>query len=172
LDYCREDEYHIRQLLQSTAPPIIRAIQNKKGEQLETVLREDPTAVEARYMSRTPLLLSVDQLIKRNDTRQIELLQILLKHGAEPNTSSINHDTNKETNQPLYQICSALRDAHGASNHEAIQTLTKGARILFDYGARPMESTQLLLQDAAREGRIPFLDFLVTVLKIDAEHSR
>jgi ankyrin repeat protein len=31
-----------------------------------------------------------------------------------------------------------------------------------------MESTQLLLlQDAAREGCIPFLDFLVTVLKID-----
>jgi ankyrin repeat protein len=168
LEYCSEDDDELMQLLQPVAPPIVTAIQDKQVEQVESILREDPAAAESRYLSQTPLLLVVDQLLETNDVTHIQIMEILLKHGADPHTSSMSHAAAEESHPPLYLICTALRDAHRSSNHEVIATLTAAARILFEYGARPTtESTQFLLHDAARRGYIPFLDFLVTTLNMD-----
>jgi hypothetical protein len=75
LNYCTEDEDGIMKLLQSVTPPIFIAIQDKKGEQIESILREDPTAVEVRYMLQTPLLLVVHQLLETSDMMQVQLLR-------------------------------------------------------------------------------------------------
>jgi ankyrin repeat protein len=167
LVYCREDDGNLMELLRPMTPPIFMAIQDKNVDQLESILREDPTAVVARYVLQTPLQLVVDQLLETYDMTQVQMLEILLKHGADPHKPSINHAVSKTPKQPLHNICKALRNAHCAFHDEAIQMLTKGAQILYDRGAHADKSTQEMLHEAASQGCIPFLDFLVTILKID-----
>ena len=133
-------------------------------------------------------MVVVEQLLSNEDTgkeMQVQLLEILLKHGAKPDaTLTANREGhllpqgNENTDPPLYQVCLALKDAYNTTTTtrsttseetKSIQTTTleRAAQVLFDHGAIPGEATQFLLHDAARRGYINFFDFLVSCLQIN-----
>ena len=193
-DYCDDDDTDLKDLLQPIVPPIFKALLDQNEEQLESILKEQPSATETRHLSKTPLMVVVEQLLSNEDTgkeMQVQLLEILLKHGAKPDaTLTANREGhllpqgNENTDPPLYQVCLALKDAYNTTTTtttrsttseetKSIQTTTttttleRAAQVLFDHGAIPGEATQFLLHDAARRGYINFFDFLVSCLQIN-----
>jgi len=68
-DYCDDDEEDtdLKELLQPIVPPIFKALLDQNEEQLESILKEQPSATETRHLSKTPLMVVVEQLLLLDD---------------------------------------------------------------------------------------------------------
>ncbi|KAI2492480.1 hypothetical protein MHU86_22060 [Fragilaria crotonensis] len=175
-DYCDEDDTDLKQLLLPVIPPIFKALLDHDVDQAQMILQEQPSAVEARHLSKTPLLVAVDLLMEDNESESyLHMLEILLQHGANPDAAAtvdrgghLQLPQGDEVDPPLYQVCCALKDAYRSdSRAAAVLILSRAAQMLVEHGACPTEATLFLVHDAARRGNVRFLDFMVTTLKID-----
>ena len=183
-DYCNEDDNNdveLKELLRPVIPPIFKALLEQDFEQAQTILQQQPSAVETRHLSKTPLLLVVDFLLENKNESEpcLNMLEMLLKHGAKadaPATDNRNAEfqlpQGEEVDPPLHQFCCALKEAYrldsnAAASVAAQRTLSRAAQLLLEHGAQPTEATQFLVHDAARRGNERFLDFMVITVKID-----
>jgi hypothetical protein len=178
-----ENDLQLRQLLQPQLPAIFEALQQDDAEKFDAILSDDPSQTETRHINKTPLLVVIERLLESTNgdseegaatsaATRVSLLELLLTHGAQPNATTTVHrdghllpDPTEQDDPPLFQICSALRDAHRRKDDTS--SLERAASLLYLHGAIVTPDTTLLLHDAARRGLVPMVDFMLTTLKVD-----
>ena len=185
IDYWEDDEDEdgvIKELLQAetTMPPVICAIRDGNLQELEQVLKHDPSVVKSRYKDCTPLLEVVNLLLEDNTADDnhvhLDMLQLLLENGADPNATPAIMRRNDHLHlqedpgdgaAALHQICLALKDAYATNTNSAgeateyIDKLKHAAQLLQQYNATVSLNTQQLLHDAVRRNEMNMTRFLI-----------
>ena len=167
LDYCQEGDTALAELLQVQVPPVFQSIDEQNVPQLESILQADSSVVQSRHESQTPLLRVVHKLVDEPHTCYLEMIQILLEHGANPNEQPTAHRNGHFAIQQdpgdaaLYQICTALKANPG---NDIFQT---AALVLKQHDATVTPETQQLLHDAARRNQVDLCKFLIEKMEIN-----
>lgn len=171
LDYCEDDA--TKELLQPEMPPIFCAVRDVNIQELERLLKEDPAVVQSRYTDLTPLLEVVNDLLENNtDDVYLDMMQLLLENGADPNATPAakrNGHLNVQEDPgdaALHRICLALKDAYHAGETARINRLESAARLLKEYSATLSPSTEQLLHDAARRNQLDMTKFLIHDMEV------
>ena len=168
LDYCEDDV--TKELLQPEMPPVFCAVRNVNTRELERLLKDDPAVVKSRYTDLTPLLEVVNDLLEDNaDNVHLDMMQLLLENGADPNATPaakrnghLNVQQDPGDAAALHRICLALKDAYAhAGETERIDRLESAARLLKEYNATLSPSTEQLLHDAVRRNQLDMTKFLI-----------
>lgn len=177
-DYCDHDDSTTttttawKELLQVQVPPIFTAIQEENVEELSYILKQDATVVQSRHETFTPLLHVVELLVnddnKSTADARLEMMKLLLQHGADPNdlpTANRNGHLSVQEDPGeacLHRICVALKN-----NVSDKETLQNAALLLQqEYHATVSPSTQQLLHDAARRNQLDFCKFMLEEMKL------
>jgi ankyrin repeat protein len=161
LDYCQENDALV-ELLRVQVPPVFRAVDDKNVPQLESMLQADSSVVQSRHESRTPLLHVVHKLVDEPRDCYLEMMRILLQHGANPNEQPTAHRDGHFAVQQnpgdaaLHQVCTALKD-------DSTNDIFQNAALLLkeEYDATVTPETQQLLHDAARRNQVDLVKFLI-----------
>jgi ankyrin repeat protein len=134
-------------------------------------LKEDPAVVQSQYTDLTPLLEVVNDLLEDTaDDVYLDMMQLLLENGADPNatpTTKRNGHLNVQEDSgdaaALHRICLALKDVYYHADEEAarINRLESAAQLLKEYNATLSPSTEQLLHDAARRNQLDMTKFLI-----------
>ena len=179
-DYVDEnDDSKLKELLKPKTPEIFTALQEGDTETLKNMLSKDPSAANVRHLTQTPLLWTIEHRILSSG-EGVEILQLLLEHGADPNASLtvdrkghlVGPDGPSDVDPALHQVCLALKEAYRADDEtDNIATLETTAKLLAQYNAAKSPDTIQLLHDAARRGMVPMANFLIGILQIDPNAS-
>jgi ankyrin repeat protein len=173
--------------LQPQAPALHVMIQERDVVNMEQLLDQDSSQVNAPFHGQTPLGYVVDELIAavmsdRKSEEQdspdtlLDVLGILLKYNADTNvTPSSSSQASAAAlmtgdaeirEAPLHEVVVAVRDCMRQSKRCA--PLEKAVDLLVNPGGALIPpSTADLLHQAARRNEVPFARFLIERLRLD-----
>ena len=165
LEYCEEEA--LQELLQPEVPAVFSAVRDRNINELECVLKQDATAVQCRHGDLTALLEVVNDLVEEDAHVYLEMMQLLLENGADPNATPTakrhGHLTVQEKvgDIALHTVCVALKEAYREANDKRIELLESAARLLKEHESNVAPDTELLLHDAARRNEMGMIKFLI-----------
>mmetsp|Transcript_19425 Transcript_19425/g.26958 ORF Transcript_19425/g.26958 Transcript_19425/m.26958 type:complete len:385 (-) Transcript_19425:67-1221(-) len=162
--------------------------ESRNATEIQALLGKNESLVHATYLGKTALRYICDELVDdelmENDDdamttihNNVEILEVLLKHGANPDGKtnnvemSLQHEEcidvsdGKKGKSPLEELCMALKDGvvQGESRPR-LEALEKAAVLLHDHGA-VLDDTWILL-DSGRRGLVQFVSFLIEKLNM------
>jgi ankyrin repeat protein len=174
--YC--DDPQLKDMLAPVAPLIFKVMEEARIEALKALVEEDPSCINARHGGKTPMLailgrlLDLDTQSKGDAPAQLQILELLLDHGADPNASPTTNrgghllPQDEPDDPPLLQVCLAVKGALQQDKTERLMHLVQVAQLLVAKEAKLTPAGEQLLHDAARRNQVEMAKFLIETIGV------
>ena len=186
-EFCDGDSQSLAQLLQPKFPPLFAALEEGNLRQVKELIQGDPSIVQKTFMEQTPLCFTMDVLLAkdndgkyRNGTTEaaedqppkdypnlVEMLEVLLKAGADPNAVFKSDNLDEPAYPPLYRVCVALQKAYKDQDTERAAFLEATVKLLKQYGAEATSDLHQLLLTACRKNELDLTKLLIEIVHIN-----
>lgn len=165
----------LRDALTPDVPAIFVALENKDVDELERLLKEDPTLKETTYCSRNLLVTVVFRMLATNDFSMswFHVLNTLVGHGVDSNSAFTSEEGVEGV--PIYHLVLAARKLYKEQEQSGAETSINEVIISLElmtarlYQAEKQVPTELsqLLHDAARRNEVQLAKLLIAKLGVD-----
>jgi ankyrin repeat protein len=163
VDAIEEGEGPLFELLTPQKPQVFLAIAEGDKEKLVALLNE--TNANAEFRQQTPLSLAVENLPKECGKEQLEIIDLILERGGDPNFTT-KDSLGLRGESLLFTTLELLRHAFKDHAEQSISVLQDICSSLKEAGAT-LDDCIPLVHDAARRNQVDLLKVLFERLQVD-----